>query len=131
MQRKLTLIAPESDSISVAHGEPLKDSSAAAFQHTKNSDTAFTASDSVPDVCNAFLGPRDGDESFTVLRAEYKATTNRMLRVAVNGFFESLGVIVQVMEELDTDVLQENGIEGLEGVQGVEQGLAGETISGA
>jgi len=39
------------------------------------------------------------------LRTEYKATTNRMLRVAVNGFMESLGVVLQVMEELDVDVL--------------------------
>jgi EKC/KEOPS complex subunit PCC1/LAGE3 len=28
-----------------------------------------------------------------------------MLRVAVNGFMESLGVILGVMEELDVDVL--------------------------
>ena len=41
----------------------------------------------------------------TILRAEYKATTNRMLRVAVNGFMESLGVVLSVMEELDIDVL--------------------------
>ena len=41
----------------------------------------------------------------TVLRTEYKATTNRMLRVAVNGFLESLGVVLGVMEELDVDVL--------------------------
>jgi len=41
----------------------------------------------------------------TVLRTEYKATTNRMLRVAVNGFMESLGVVLGVMEELDVDVL--------------------------
>jgi EKC/KEOPS complex subunit PCC1/LAGE3 len=44
-------------------------------------------------------------EEMTVLRTEYKATTNRMLRVAVNGFMESLGVILEVMEELDVDVL--------------------------
>ena len=42
----------------------------------------------------------------TILRTEYKATTNRMLRVAVNGFMESLGVVLGVMEELDVDVLQ-------------------------
>ena len=35
----------------------------------------------------------------------YSATTNRMLRVAVNGFMESLGVVLGVMEELDVDVL--------------------------
>jgi EKC/KEOPS complex subunit PCC1/LAGE3 len=42
----------------------------------------------------------------TILRTEYKATTNRMLRVAVNGFMESLSVVLGVMEELDVDVLQ-------------------------
>ena len=49
----------------------------------------------------------DDDRSLTVLRTEYKATTNRMLRVAVNGFMESLGVVLGVMEELDVDVLSE------------------------
>lgn len=44
-------------------------------------------------------------ERFTVLHTEYKATTNRMLRVAVNGFMESLGVVLGIMEELDIDVL--------------------------
>lgn len=44
-------------------------------------------------------------EEMTVLRTEYKAATNRMLRVAVNGFMESLGVVLEVMEELDVDVL--------------------------
>jgi EKC/KEOPS complex subunit PCC1/LAGE3 len=29
-----------------------------------------------------------------------------MLRVAVNGFMESLSVVLQVMEELDVDVLE-------------------------
>ncbi len=42
----------------------------------------------------------------TVLRTEYKATTNRMLRVAVNGFMESLTVVLGAMEELDVDVLE-------------------------
>jgi EKC/KEOPS complex subunit PCC1/LAGE3 len=65
------------------------------------------------------------DDALTVLMVHYKATTPRMLRVAVNGFFESVGLIVQVMEELDVDVLHEKGIEGLEGVQGVEQGMTG------
>lgn len=41
----------------------------------------------------------------TVLKTEYKATTNRMLRVAVNGFMESLGVVLDIMGELDIDVL--------------------------
>ena len=46
------------------------------------------------------------EEMRTVLFAEYKATTNRMLRVAVNGFMESLGVVLGVMEELDVDMLR-------------------------
>ncbi|KAK6434940.1 hypothetical protein LTR95_008875 [Oleoguttula sp. CCFEE 5521] len=66
----------------------------------------------------------------TVLKTEYRATTNRMLRVAVNGFFESLIVIIQVMEELDVDVIQEKGLESLEGAQGIEQGLTGVTAGG-
>ena len=45
------------------------------------------------------------DDHTTILRTEYKATTNRMLRVAVNGFMESLSVVLGVMEELDVDVL--------------------------
>ncbi|TKA83328.1 hypothetical protein B0A55_00616 [Friedmanniomyces simplex] len=73
----------------------------------------------------------ENDERQIVLRVDYKATTNRMLRVAVNGFFESLGVVIQVMEELDVDVLHEKGLEGLEGVQGVEQGMTGITLTGA
>lgn len=40
-----------------------------------------------------------------VLRTQYKATTNRMLRVAVNGFMESLSVVIGVMAELDVDVI--------------------------
>ncbi|KAH7364441.1 transcription factor Pcc1-domain-containing protein [Rhexocercosporidium sp. MPI-PUGE-AT-0058] len=45
------------------------------------------------------------DKDQSVLRTEYKATTNRMLRVAVNGFMESLSVVLGIMEELDVDVL--------------------------
>ncbi|EXJ77201.1 hypothetical protein A1O3_10359 [Capronia epimyces CBS 606.96] len=46
------------------------------------------------------------DDRNVILRTEYSATTNRMLRVAVNGFMESLSVVLQVMEELDVDVLE-------------------------
>lgn len=60
------------------------------------------------------------DHEKTVLRIEYRATTDRMLRVAVNGFFESLGVVIQIMEELDADVLGAPSSEDLTGVQGVE-----------
>ncbi|OLN82038.1 EKC/KEOPS complex subunit LAGE3 [Colletotrichum chlorophyti] len=47
-------------------------------------------------------------DSPSVLRIHYKATTNRMLRVAVNGLMESLNLVVEVMEELDVDVLEHN-----------------------
>lgn len=73
------------------------------------------------------VGSAGIDEQKTVLMTEYRATTNRMLRVAVNGFFESLGTVVQVMEELDADVVHAKGLESLEGAQGVEQGMTGST----
>jgi len=67
-----------------------------------------------PLVCRSFtvIAPTSEDPSLvsweekTVLRTEYKATTNRMLRVAVNGFMESLTVVLGVMEELDVDILE-------------------------
>lgn len=46
-----------------------------------------------------------------VLRIHYKATTNRMLRVAVNGFMESLSLVLEVMEKLDADVLEAQNAE--------------------
>ncbi|KAJ5267092.1 hypothetical protein N7478_009900 [Penicillium angulare] len=49
---------------------------------------------------------QDSDDSKTVLQVHYYATTNRMLRVAVNGFMESLGVVLGAMAELDVDVLE-------------------------
>lgn len=45
-------------------------------------------------------------EEQTVLVTKYKATTNRMLRVAVNGFLESLRLVLEVMQELDEDVME-------------------------
>ncbi|KAH0427903.1 transcription factor pcc1 [Colletotrichum kahawae] len=48
------------------------------------------------------------DVSSAILRVKYKATTNRMLRVSVNGLMESLNLVVEVMEELDVDVLEHN-----------------------
>lgn len=47
----------------------------------------------------------DADADARLLEVHYRATTNRMLRVAVNGFMESLKLVVEVMEQLDTDVL--------------------------
>lgn len=51
------------------------------------------------------VAPQSSDEK-TILRTNYKATTNRMLRVAVNGFMESLVVVLGIMEELDIDVVE-------------------------
>ncbi|KAJ6446002.1 transcription factor pcc1 domain-containing protein [Purpureocillium lavendulum] len=45
------------------------------------------------------------DEEALVLHVDYQATTNRMLRVAVNSFFDSLKLVLEVMEHLDVDVL--------------------------
>ena len=69
---------------------------------------SLTAPDGNPSASTIHDIHKDGDvESQTVLRTEYRATTNRMLRVAVNGFMESLGVVLNVMEELDVDVLEQ------------------------
>ncbi|KAF2250897.1 Pcc1-domain-containing protein [Trematosphaeria pertusa] len=67
----------------------------------------------------SLVAPADSSEQ-TVLRVNYAATTNRMLRVAVNGFFESVGVVIGAMKDLDVDVIYEPVTEGLEGVQGLE-----------
>lgn len=45
-------------------------------------------------------------EAETVMRVHYEATTNRMLRVAVNTFMDSLRLVLEVMEVLDVDVLR-------------------------
>lgn len=60
-----------------------------------------------------------GDKEQNVLVVDYAATTNRMLRVAVNGFFESVGVVIGVMKDLDVDVVNEPVKESLDGVQGL------------
>lgn len=46
-----------------------------------------------------------GSEQDSVVRVEYKAATNRMLRVAVNSFLDSVALVIEVMQELDVDVL--------------------------
>ncbi|MCJ1450576.1 hypothetical protein MMC28_000909 [Mycoblastus sanguinarius] len=74
-------------------------------------DTPISTDNDVPINGKATDSTETGageQEDLTVLRTEYKATTNRMLRVAVNGFMESLGVVLGVMEELDVDVLVED-----------------------
>ncbi|KKA28779.1 hypothetical protein TD95_002862 [Thielaviopsis punctulata] len=40
------------------------------------------------------------------LLVDYKATTNRMLRVATNSFMASLKLTTEVMEKMDADVLE-------------------------
>ncbi|KAK3063600.1 hypothetical protein LTS18_014258 [Coniosporium uncinatum] len=78
----------------------------------------------------------DGDHSSSatteksILEVRYQATTNRMLRVAVNGFFESLGVVLAVMEELDVDVVKQPGKESVQGAQGVvvDEGRWGQVV---
>ncbi|KAM0511348.1 hypothetical protein ACHAPE_009936 [Trichoderma viride] len=45
------------------------------------------------------------EQTAQVLQVEYQATTNRMLRVAVNSFMEGLKLVLEVMEQLDVDVL--------------------------
>ncbi|EPS45167.1 hypothetical protein H072_846 [Dactylellina haptotyla CBS 200.50] len=42
-----------------------------------------------------------------VLVIDYKATTARMLRVAVNGCMESLYLVLEVCQELDPSALEE------------------------
>ena len=63
----------------------------------------------------------------TFLVTEYRATTNRMLRVAVNGFFESVSVILGCMRELDEDIASnawigegESDVDTLDRVQGLQ-----------
>jgi len=51
-----------------------------------------------------------------------------MLRVAVNGFFESLGVVLGVMEELDVDTIMLPGKESVEGAQGLVHVPGGEEV---
>ncbi|KAF2670139.1 Pcc1-domain-containing protein [Microthyrium microscopicum] len=56
----------------------------------------------------------------TTMVVNYAATTNRMLRVAVNGFMESLRLVVHCMEDLDLDVVAQDTKESLDRVQGLE-----------
>jgi EKC/KEOPS complex subunit PCC1/LAGE3 len=73
---------------------------------------------STVDVASASGGParldHGGGDDVTaqnVMRVLYEATTNRMLRVSVNSFMDSLSLILEVMERLDADVLESRPIE--------------------
>ncbi|KAF3928694.1 hypothetical protein AA313_de0202410 [Arthrobotrys entomopaga] len=58
-----------------------------------------------PFVQRSFSTSPDAAE---VLVIDYKATTARMLRVAVNGCMESLYLVLQVCEELDQEALEDS-----------------------
>ncbi len=75
-------------------------------QRTFSLASTNDASDSNLQSNGINIGRKASEEDAVILRTQYKATTNRMLRVAVNGFMESLGVVLGVMEELDVDVLE-------------------------
>ncbi|EFQ97149.1 hypothetical protein MGYG_00192 [Nannizzia gypsea CBS 118893] len=90
VKRTFRLTNPESSSSGIAQNEP---------QVNRTLEEGRIEHAAINNTTGA------GDESLTVLETEYRAATNRMLRVAVNAFMDSLGVVVGVMEELDTDVL--------------------------
>ena len=90
VQRSFSLVAP--DSSPIAHGSKNSNGMLNATAKTENGEV---------------VEHEVSEESKTILKTVYVATTNRMLRVAVNGFMESLGVVLAVMEELDVDVLAE------------------------
>lgn len=119
VRRNFSLHPPSDDPPNAVEGDPLRASLLTNAAPTTSLDAVHSTQ------------PSSEQEDATVLRTIYRATTNRMLRVSVNGFFESLNVVLQVMQELDVDVLQDQGLEGLEGAQGVEQGMIGTTKTGA
>jgi len=92
VRRSLLLTSPE-------------DTSSASSDILRSAVASVHISGDAPSTSSAGVNGAGGNEGLTVLKTEYKATTNRMLRVAVNGFMESLGVVLGVMEELDIDVL--------------------------
>lgn len=91
VKRSFALERPESGNFS--NGETVNGSAISR----QGAERAPSSSLDIEDV--------QGDGSLTVLRTDYRATTNRMLRVAVNGFMESLGLVLDVMGGLDVDVL--------------------------
>lgn len=66
----------------------------------------FSIASSSPNRTGLIAEPNRGDGNVVILQTQYKASTNRMLRVAVNGFMQSLNVVLGVMEELDVDVFE-------------------------
>ncbi|KAI4152877.1 MAG: hypothetical protein LQ340_002655 [Diploschistes diacapsis] len=106
VRRSFSLVSPSNHSPSSSTSNP---ATTATTNGTSNhSSTPLSSTGSTNGDPGAGIN-RDstdnGSSSKTVLVTEYKAKTNRMLRVAVNGFMESLGVVLGVMERLDVDVL--------------------------
>ncbi|KAL9026590.1 MAG: hypothetical protein Q9196_004763 [Gyalolechia fulgens] len=92
VQRSFRLVSPsenENENDADAGNDPIN-------MHLPNSDATAAGTD----------GNTPMDEK-SILRTEYRAATNRMLRVSVNGFLESMGLVLGVMQELDVDVLAE------------------------
>ncbi|KAL9058796.1 MAG: hypothetical protein Q9162_001520 [Coniocarpon cinnabarinum] len=92
--------------------------------------TAQPQASSVDGITGLGTQPKSDDErsQHNVLVTEYRATTDRMLRVSVNGFFESVGVIIASMRELDEDVVEldwlgegDPNIDNLARVQGLQE----------
>lgn len=65
----------------------------------------------VPHSATSSRESDNGGGAMTELRTCYEATTNRLLRVAVNGFMESLGLLLGVMMDLDVDVLKDSMVQ--------------------
>ncbi|KAL1649295.1 hypothetical protein SLS58_001870 [Diplodia intermedia] len=85
--------------------------------HATNAQRALAVDEELSSLVKRTLSVSPDTPS--VLDVHYAATTNRMLRVAVNGFFDSLGVVLGVMEELDVDTVLKEGKESVEGAQGL------------
>lgn len=123
VQRSFSLVTTLPDSNSTIQGDTLN---ASLLANAAPTEPVHALAHAVPKK-KMEPGAKADHQDAAILKTEYKATTNRMLRVAVNGFFESLGTVIQVMEELDIDVVHKKGLDSLDGAQGVEQGLTGST----
>ena len=112
VRRSISVLPPDITGPSGAN-QGVREAAAAASNAT---DTEGISKDSIV--------PSDPVSAPTNLQIEYTAATNRLLRVAVNGFFDSLRVVIHAMQELDTDTIDIPGTETLDGVQGVEMVLS-------
>ncbi|TQS31966.1 hypothetical protein Golomagni_07736 [Golovinomyces magnicellulatus] len=76
------------------------------FPSARLASTALQSIQVDPELSS--LVKRELTTSESTLLVHYQATTNRMLRVAVNSFMDSLKLVVEVMEKLDVDVLAQS-----------------------